>query len=78
MVGVKDKLLNVIAPEVNVTSALGFITTVEYPGVKAPPRVNNVPDVPVRVIVEKEFAPSSVPFIAVFKNPVLKLKLEFV
>ena len=48
MVGVKDKLLNVIAPEVNVTSALGFITTVDVPIVNVPPNVKRVPEVPVR------------------------------
>lgn len=41
-------------PDVRVTAASGLKTTVEDPAVNAPDRVNNVPVVPVKVILEAE------------------------
>ena len=52
MVGDRVRMKKSIVPEVKVTAAFGFITTIDVPAVKVPVRVNSVPEVPVRVMVE--------------------------
>ena len=62
-----------MAPEVRVTSASEFITTVEVACINVPALVKSVPVVPVSVIVEFSPVLSSVPADATFKYPVVKL-----